>query len=364
RQGAPDRTGRRVAPWRRGLPASHRAGARRAGSRAARAHAAAREVRDRARGAHVGARGWRRRDPDRLSRCRRGARRAARADARRRRARAPQDRGRRAALGPGARRPHPARGGRARDNTHLVLEGLLPGPGAGGAPALPRSSESRPARARAGRRSGVRRGARARRQGRGPGDECRTPHRRLGRRARVRTRRGAGRHAPRTRANDHVNSRERVQTALRHEEPDRVPVDFLATPEVWAKLIAHLQPDTTDVGPAEFVDPSREALLRHFEIDTRVLSYDMFCRHPDALVPEGAVPDWWGSLDRSTPNRMWRLRNPDDTTLDIWGCHRQKVEHEFGAYEEFATWPLRNVESIADLDAHPWPEPGWWDFSP
>jgi hypothetical protein len=37
-----------------------------------------------------------------------------------------------------------------------------------------------------------------------------------------------------------VNSRERVQTALRHEEPDRVPVDFLAAPEVWRKLIEHL----------------------------------------------------------------------------------------------------------------------------
>jgi uroporphyrinogen decarboxylase len=161
-----------------------------------------------------------------------------------------------------------------------------------------------------------------------------------------------------------VNSRERVQTALRHEEPDRVPVDFLATPEVWRKLIDHLEPDTTGVGPAEFVDPAREAILRHFEVDTRVISYDMFCSHPDALVPDGAVPDWWGSLDRSTPNRMWRLRNPDDTTLDIWGCHRQKVEHGFGAYEEFATWPLQHAESADDLHDHPWPEPDWWDFSP
>jgi hypothetical protein len=33
-------------------------------------------------------------------------------------------------------------------------------------------------------------------------------------------------------------------TSLRHEEPDRVPVDFLATPDVWDKLVAHVAPET------------------------------------------------------------------------------------------------------------------------
>lgn len=161
-----------------------------------------------------------------------------------------------------------------------------------------------------------------------------------------------------------MTSRDRVRTALRHEEPDRVPVDFLATPEVWGKLVDDLKPDTTGIGGAEFIQPEREAVLRHFEIDMRVLSYDMFCNPPAAIIRDGATIDWWGSLDRSTPNRMWRQRNPDDTTLDIWGCHRQKVEHGFGAYEEFATWPLANAESVDDLAKHPWPEPDWWDFSP
>jgi uroporphyrinogen decarboxylase len=155
-----------------------------------------------------------------------------------------------------------------------------------------------------------------------------------------------------------------VQTALRHEEPDRVPVDFLATPEVWRKLIDQLDPDTTGIEPAEFVEPAREAVLRHFEVDTRLLSYDMFCAPPASIVPEGSTVDWWSSLDRSTPNRMWRRRNPDGTNHDIWGCHRQRVEHGFGAYEEFATWPLQSAESVADLEQHAWPEADWWDFSP
>jgi uroporphyrinogen decarboxylase len=154
-----------------------------------------------------------------------------------------------------------------------------------------------------------------------------------------------------------MSSRERVKTALRHEEPDRVPVDFLATPDVWNKLIERVGPDTSGVGCADFFEVEREALLRHFEIDTRVLSYDMFCRPPDETDVE-----WFSALDRSTPNRMWRRRLDDGTTLDIWGCHRNRVEHGFGAYEEFASWPLQNATSLAELEAHPWPDPDWWRF--
>jgi uroporphyrinogen decarboxylase len=154
-----------------------------------------------------------------------------------------------------------------------------------------------------------------------------------------------------------MNPRERVRTALRHEEPDRVPVDFLATPDVWRRLIEHVLPDTAGVGCTDFIEADREALLRHFEVDTRVLSYDMFCKPPDESDVE-----WWSALDRSTPNRMWRRRLGDGTTLDIWGCHRQRVEHGFGAYEEFASWPLQNAQSLDELASHPWPDPGWWDF--
>ncbi len=161
-----------------------------------------------------------------------------------------------------------------------------------------------------------------------------------------------------------LSPRERIAQAIRHEEPDRVPTDFLATPEVWNKLIAHLKPDASGIHLGEFMEPEREAILQHFEIDSRVLSYDMFCNPPEAILHDGAVVDWFGTLNRSTPNRMWRQRNPDGTLHDIWGTHAQRTEHAFGAYEEFASWPLQNVASVEDLKSHPWPSPDWWDFSP
>jgi uroporphyrinogen decarboxylase len=161
-----------------------------------------------------------------------------------------------------------------------------------------------------------------------------------------------------------ITPRDRVAQTLRHAEPDRVPTDFLATPEVWKKLVEHLQLEPAATSLAEYMDPAREAILRHFEIDCRVLSYDMFCRPPQSRFEPGAVVDWWGTQNRSTPNRMWRQRLPDGSFRDIWGTHGKIVYNQFGAYEEFASWPLSNATGVDDLKQHPWPEPDWWDFSP
>jgi uroporphyrinogen decarboxylase len=160
-----------------------------------------------------------------------------------------------------------------------------------------------------------------------------------------------------------VTSRERTLTALAHREPDRVPADFLATPQVWDGLVSHLAVEPADV-PADWLDPEREAVLRRLEIDLRVLSYDMFCTPPESVLEEGAVVDWWGSLDRSTPNRMWRQRLADGTTRDVWGIHRRAVGPELGAYDELESFPLQAAESIGDLERYRWPEPDWWDFGP
>ncbi len=161
-----------------------------------------------------------------------------------------------------------------------------------------------------------------------------------------------------------LSPRSRVQTALRHQQPDRVPVDFLATTEIWDRSIAKIKPDATGISPAEFFDPAREALLRHFSVDCRVMSYDMFCTPPEWLIHEGAAVDWWVSMARSTPNRMWRQCNPDDTFNDIWSTHSYRMETAVGSYEGFKTWPLSKAETIEDLKKHPWPQPDWWDFGP
>ncbi|NOX61672.1 MAG: hypothetical protein GXP42_06970 [Chloroflexi bacterium] len=161
-----------------------------------------------------------------------------------------------------------------------------------------------------------------------------------------------------------MTPRQRVLTALEHRLPDRQPVDFLATPEIWRRLQAHIGIDMGQPGDDHLFDPNWEAILQHFEVDCRVISYDQFCKPPDSIIRPGAKIDWWNALSRSTPNRMWRQVLPDGASLDIWGHVIRVVENPTGAYEEFAAWPLAEAESVHDLKRHAWPEPDWWDFSP
>ncbi|RMG99368.1 MAG: hypothetical protein D6706_05600, partial [Chloroflexi bacterium] len=156
---------------------------------------------------------------------------------------------------------------------------------------------------------------------------------------------------------------ERVQAAIRHEITDRVPCDFLATSEVWDKLVQHFQPDTTGLEDMAWLQPEREAILRQLGVDCRLFSYDMFCNPPETVIKPGARIDWWGSLTRSTPNRMWRQITPDGTVYDIWGERRKVETHSFGHYEAHTGWVLGDATSIGDLKNYCWPTPDWWDFS-
>jgi uroporphyrinogen decarboxylase len=161
-----------------------------------------------------------------------------------------------------------------------------------------------------------------------------------------------------------LSPRQRVLTALRHEQPDRLPVDFLATPEIWHRLVERLQPDASAVGSSDYFDPAWEALLRHFEVDCRLLSYDQFFNPPDSFIYEGAAVAWWESMSRSTPNRMWRQRLPDGEYYDLWDRRIRMVDNLSGRYEESANWPLSHATTVDELKHHRWPEPDWWDFSP
>ena len=161
-----------------------------------------------------------------------------------------------------------------------------------------------------------------------------------------------------------ISPRERVLTALNHQQPDRCPVDFLATNEVWDKLIAHFEPDAASVGRSDYFDPKREAILHKLDIDCRVVSYDMFCNPPADVLVSGATIEWWDVLSRSTPCRMWRQVLPDGTMKEIFGRHMRVVRNQTGAYEETCSYPLADYTTVDALKTYRFPDPDWWDYTP
>ncbi len=157
--------------------------------------------------------------------------------------------------------------------------------------------------------------------------------------------------------------RERVNQALAHQPPDRAPVDFLAAPQIWSRLLDHFNIGAIEDSPTDLLDPRWEMLLRRLKVDCRVLSYDQFFQPPDSFIKAGCQPEWYRSLGRSTPSRMWRQYGQDGINYDIWGRGFVLKENPTGAYEQNAVFPLESAQTAGDIDAHPWPRPDWWDFS-
>jgi uroporphyrinogen decarboxylase len=119
---------------------------------------------------------------------------------------------------------------------------------------------------------------------------------------------------------------ERVEKALAHQQPDRVPFDFWAVPEVQQALCQFLEVQ------------SMEEVLQLLGVDCRVM-----------------VPDYLGPQGRLLPDATW---------YDPRGSHRKKIKNQYSTYEEYASYPLANASSVAEVESYPyWVKPEYYDWS-
>ncbi len=128
-----------------------------------------------------------------------------------------------------------------------------------------------------------------------------------------------------------LRPKERVFETLNHREPDRVPIDYWAGPEVSQRLMDHLHLH------------SREALLEHFNVDLRYISGPQYRGPKLKHYPDGSVEDIWGVPRKS---------------ITIEGKNYR------GAYEEVTSSPLSGMATVEEIDDYKhWPSPDWWDYS-
>ncbi|MBN2475720.1 MAG: hypothetical protein JXB62_13995 [Pirellulales bacterium] len=120
-----------------------------------------------------------------------------------------------------------------------------------------------------------------------------------------------------------MTPRQRWLALLAGGFPDRVPTDYQATEEVTARLLK-------DLGCAD-----EESLWRKLHIDGRRF----------------VEPNW---------------QRPDDgraSQADMWGVRFRRVDYGTGAYEQPVSHPLAEVESVAQVHAHRWPDPDEFDYA-
>ncbi len=130
-------------------------------------------------------------------------------------------------------------------------------------------------------------------------------------------------------------SRKRVQAALAHQEPDRVPIDLTITLTPYLRLREYLGlPPEQNLKPSAFTEvrPGLDVLT--------ALGVDMTfvqLRKPAAWTPPPPLPD--------------------GTTFDEWGVGRRRVELGGETYlNEVSVYPLKDA-TLSDLDDYPWPDP-------
>ncbi|MFH1086610.1 MAG: uroporphyrinogen decarboxylase family protein [Chloroflexota bacterium] len=123
-----------------------------------------------------------------------------------------------------------------------------------------------------------------------------------------------------------MNYRERVLAAVERRPLDRFPVDIWCVDEVRQRLLDYC-------GASEW-----RAVLDALEID------GIIGLKPPYIGP--ALPDLG-----------------PEARVDEWGFYSRAQAYATGVYWEQVGYPLAQAETIADLDAYPWPEPDWYDYA-
>ena len=139
-----------------------------------------------------------------------------------------------------------------------------------------------------------------------------------------------------------MTSKERVLRALDHKETDRVPVDFSACPEIVERLCAHFGLDGRDGEPGSrsvstpLISIPDPRLLEALGVDLRMVA-----------------PTYTGPPIEAEADGAW---------TNLFGVRRVPVPCAGGGYFAYEGSPLQGA-SVEEVDAHPWPNPDWFDYS-
>jgi len=121
-----------------------------------------------------------------------------------------------------------------------------------------------------------------------------------------------------------LSHRERVKLALDHQTTDRIPIAMVCAGINRPAQVAleELLQRERGISVAEYLKPLIDVI--------------------------GANPPYTGpALAAGT---------------DCWGVHRSPVSYGADAYAEIDHYPLGSAQTLADIAAHDWPSPDWFDY--
>ena len=121
---------------------------------------------------------------------------------------------------------------------------------------------------------------------------------------------------------------DRFINAINHEKTDRLPVDFVCTPEFDNKIKKHFGIDED------------ELLLQKLGVDIRRVSARF-----------------------AGPDDMMGAAGVCGVGKDFLGVVWRPVKYELGVYNEIAFHPLAHATTVKEIEEYSWPSVDWFDFS-
>lgn len=126
-----------------------------------------------------------------------------------------------------------------------------------------------------------------------------------------------------------MTSKERVRAAITHQNPDQIPAAFEAVHSVVQKLLHH------------YHFTSYDQLLDKFQID---------------IVP--VSPRYIGPPLKEYYNDKNQL-----VRQSYWGFEETFYHTDVDTYTITSHFPLAGVETVEEVNAVPFPDPDWFDYS-
>ena len=137
-----------------------------------------------------------------------------------------------------------------------------------------------------------------------------------------------------------MTPRERVRAALAFSQPDSVPCDYFATPEIHQALLKHfgLTGDSDTTGAAR----PTAGTIGDNSVPER-LGTDIRYIRPPYIGPPLTVYD-------------------DGSTKNMWGIRRRPMPNEYGEYAEPVGTPYAAWTTVEEAERFSWPDPDWFDY--
>jgi len=144
-----------------------------------------------------------------------------------------------------------------------------------------------------------------------------------------------------------MTPRERVISALEHQEPDRVPLDLggintSLMVQTFKNLLNHLGMPCRELKLRSKIWQTvqiPEPILEHFSIDTRYI-------FPEVIFEDAGNP---GEEEDGADD----TGDKETVFVDEWGIKRKFILY----YYEIVEHPLQNAKTVEDVEKYPWPDP-------